>query len=375
MREDNTARLTLSDAELSNTIYQPLHPDVRPHLDPEYVAFHDRYLQYVEPDDVRPWDSVGTRQRVPFPPGTSAPVPVRAVKDIELANCTVRAFWPSESDEGRRRRPVAGWPVLVWYHGGGWAIGGIQSENDFCTRMCSDANCVVVTVGYRLAPEHPYPAAVDDALEALVWVNSEQGRRELDIDNTRIAIGGTSAGGNLSLATSLKASLLQPPIRPIFQLLVVPVIDNTATTATIWASRPHAPWLTPARMTWYRSMYLTNSSDATNWDASPNLAPPELLRNLPPTWMGVAEQDVLAPEALRFADQVRAVRGSGSNSGSGLDVEVELYPGMTHTILAMNGILSKGKKLVNDAGQVLQKAFTRDTAMTSEPSSATQTPS
>lgn len=138
-------------------------------------------------------------------------------------------------------------------------------------------------------------------------------------------------GGNLAVATALKASLLQPtPIPLILQLLIVPVIDNTATVATAWSTRIHTPWLTPARMTWYRNMYLTNSKDALNWDASPNLAPAELLAKTPKTWVGIAEQDLLAPEAAAFADQLRT---------AGVDVDVQYYPGMTHTILAMNGKL------------------------------------
>ncbi|EXJ93801.1 hypothetical protein A1O1_02194 [Capronia coronata CBS 617.96] len=333
--------MRLSDAELSSTIYQPLNPEIRSHLDPEYAAFHDKYIQYVEPDHVRPWDSVSTRTRVPFPPGGSAPVPVKDVKDIELEHCTVRVFWPTGE------RPANGWPVFVWYHGGGWAIGGIQSENDFYT------SCVIVTVGYRLAPEHPYPAAVDDSLEALIWVHSEDGSRELDIDNARIAIGGTSAGGNLSLVTCLNASIFPTPIPLVFQMLIIPVIDNTATTDTVWRSRQHAPWLSPARMTWYRNMYLTAASDAYNWSASPNLAPPDLLSKLPPSWIAVAEQDVLAPEALDFADRV---------SSLGIKVDVKIYPGMTHTILAMNGVLSQGKQLVADAAQVLREAFADNSA-------------
>lgn len=110
------------------TVYQPLDPQVRAELDPEYVAVHDEILQYVEPDDVQPWDPLQARSR--RLPGGSRPVPVSRVEDIELSNFPVRVFWP------HGERPELGWPVLVWYHGGGWAVGSIDSENDFCTRMC-----------------------------------------------------------------------------------------------------------------------------------------------------------------------------------------------------------------------------------------------
>ncbi|OQV04033.1 hypothetical protein CLAIMM_08982 [Cladophialophora immunda] len=322
-------------------VYQPLDPQLRQSLDPEYVAFHDEYIQYLEPDDVREWDPEQTRSR--RLPGNSEPVPVLQ-KDIQRPNFPVRAFWPHGS------RPALGWPVLVWFHGGGWAVGSIDSENDFCSRICRDTPCVVVTVGYRLAPEHPYPAAVEDAVEALVWVHSKEGSRTLGIDATRIAIGGTSAGGNLSVVASLKASLLPEPIPIIFQILLVPVVDNTATVETVWASRAKAPWLTPARMLWYRRMYLPLPGTASNWDASPNRAPEDLLAKMPKTWFGIADQDLLAPEAREFATHLRRV---------GVAVEVAEYEGMTHTILAMNAIFSKGKQLIIDAGDALRVAFAR----------------
>ncbi|KAJ9645016.1 hypothetical protein H2204_001478 [Knufia peltigerae] len=318
----------LSDAENSTTSYQPLHPSVRPKLDPEYVAFHDKYIQFVEPDDVRPWHPIHTRRRRPFPPGTSQAVPVKEVRDVDLGNFPVRIFWPEDEN------PENGWPVLVWYHGGGWAIGGVESENDFCSRMCR---------------EYPYPIPVEDALEALVWVHDQAVSGAMNIDRHRLAVGGTSAGGNLALVTALKAASMKPaPIPLVLQLLLAPVIDNTAIVATTWSTRIHTPWLTPARMTWYRNMYLTNKDDALNWDASPNLAPADLLAKSPKTWIGIAEQDLLAPEATAFEEQLRTV---------GVNVDVKYYEGMTHTILAMNGILTKGKALVSDSAKVLKDAF------------------
>jgi len=203
-------------------------------------------------------------------------------------------------------------------------------------------------VGYRLAPEFKYPAAAEDSVDALVWVHSERGSAELGIDKHRIAVGGTSAcvhlsfgrldcrvnlssrhrGGNLAAVVSMKASILLHPVPLVMQLLVVPVVDNTANVSSVWETRKDAPWLTPQRMTWYRNMYLPNASDAVKWDASPNKAPPELLQKTPPTWVAVAEQDLLAPEALAFAQQLRK---------SGVHVEVKIYEGMTHSILALNG--------------------------------------
>lgn len=184
---------------------------------------------------------------------------------------------------------------------------------------------MVCTVDYRLAPENPYPAAVEDGLAALRWLLNA-GRTALDLDITRIAVGGTSAGANLASVVALKAAETGAEVK--FQLVVVPVVDNTATVEGCWAENKHAPWLTPARMTWYRRLYMPNERDWGNWDASPNLAPEELLCRMPPTWMAVSEQDLLAPEALAFASQLR---------GFGIQVETVVYKGSTHSLLALNG--------------------------------------
>jgi acetyl esterase/lipase len=207
------------------------------------------------------------------------------------------------------------------------------------------ANSVVITVAYRLAPEHPYPAAINDALESLRWV-CDSGAKQFNLDLDRVAIGGTSAGSNLSTVLCLKA-IYELNIRICFQLLIVPVIDNTATIDGIWQQNRNAPWLTPTRMMWYRRMYIPNESDWTNWDASPHMAPEELLKQLPPTWIGISEQDMLAPEAHSFAKQL-----------SSLQVPITVYEvkGGTHSILALCGVLSSGRRMMEEAARALKSA-------------------
>jgi acetyl esterase/lipase len=314
---------------MSRQIHQPIHPTIRPLLDPENIAFHDAHFQYVIPDEEQTWDPSARTAPRPWPSTTLAHTPVGSIKDIPLANFPIRIFTPTAP------KPPGGYPVFIWFHGGGWAVGGLDDGNDLCTMACETAQSVVVTVGYRLAPENPYPAAVEDAVAALQWVASPEGSSTLNIDPSRIAVGGTSAGGNLAAVLSLKASALSPPVALRAQILVVPVIDNTATVETIWAANQHAPLLTPARMEWYRAMYLPNASDARNWDASPNLAPVELLAKSPRTWIAVSGQDLVAPEAMLFAGQLeRAWKEEGVQ---GRDVTVKVYEGGTHSILAMAG--------------------------------------
>lgn len=110
-------------------VHQPLHPSVRPLLDPEYVAFHDEHMQYVVPDDRKPWDG-SARTDESLPPGGSALTPVGRTQDFRLPPFAVRAFVPQGEPGG------AGWPALLWFHGGGWAIGGIGHGSDFLTLLC-----------------------------------------------------------------------------------------------------------------------------------------------------------------------------------------------------------------------------------------------
>lgn len=144
--------------------------------------------------------------------------------------------------------------------------------------------------------------------------------------------------------------MLEPPISIIHQILVVPVIDNTATTGTIWRSRQYAPWLTPSRMTWYRWKYLPNQLDWWKWDVSPNLASEELLAKNPRTFFAISELDLLAPEGILFAQQLEK---------AGVEVEINVYKGSTHSILALDGVLSIGRQLAQDSIASLCTAFSR----------------
>ncbi|CAJ2508932.1 Uu.00g139580.m01.CDS01 [Anthostomella pinea] len=338
--------------------HQPIHEAVRPLLDPEYVAFHDKYLQYVVPDDKKIWDGSARTTAASWAPTESTPVQVGAVRDIKPGpgrHFDLRV-WTPEVDSS----PASGYPVFLWFHGGGWAVGSVAAGNDICALICQRAACVVVSVGYRLAPEHPFPAAFDDAVGALRWVRSTEGAQELgNIDNARIAVGGTSAGAQLAASLSLQAALLQPPVEIAFQMLVLPVIDNTATTSTTWASRANAPWLTPARMLWYRKMYLREESDALRWEASPNLAPRDLLAKSPRTWIAVAEQDLLVPEAEAYAVQLREAWELSSVERADGEVVVSRYEGSTHCTLAFSGILTKGQQLLQDAANQAAAWFQR----------------
>lgn len=321
-RSASVAEMNQSVAE--RTKYQPLHPSVRPLLDPEYVAFHDRYVQYVEPEQLTPWNP-SVRTRYTWPYAGSPVVEVGSVRDIRpCKDFDIRLFSPVG------KPPRQGWPLVIWFHGGGFAGGNIDSDNDFCALACRDVECVVANVDYRLAPENPFPAAVEDVAEVLRWASTDEAASEWKIDRSRVAIAGASAGGNLAAVGALLAAEMSIPIA--VQVLVVPVTDNTATLQTRWSSQPYAPWLTAPRMTFYRDLYLQEGGLDRDWRASPIFAPKELFAKLPQTWVAIAEQDMLSTEGLAYAEMLKE---------AGVETEVAVYDGMPHGMMALSGKISK----------------------------------
>ncbi|KAH9858146.1 alpha/beta hydrolase fold-domain-containing protein [Lenzites betulinus] len=325
-------------------IHQPIHPDIAGKLLDEYATFHNTHLAHAVPVHELPWDPA--IRNTPAVLGGSVPLKVGAVKDLPLSKCSVRVFTP----EGQA--PAGGWPVFIFYHGGGWTLGTINAENAFSTNMCTRGGCVVVSVDYRLGPEEPYPAAVEDAVEALRWVYSK-GKEAIGIDPTRIAVGGSSSGANLAAVVTHKAALSEPPIPLVFQLLVVPVVDNTASTTDSrypsWQENANTVALVPEKMLWFRDNYLPNKEDWTKWDNSPIFAPEEAFKKSPPAWIGVAELDILRDEGIAYGEKLKT---------AGVPVEIQVYKGAPHPIMAMDGeALEVGKRLVSDAGAALAKAF------------------
>ncbi|KAF9531237.1 alpha/beta hydrolase fold-domain-containing protein [Crepidotus variabilis] len=318
---------------------QPIHLNMIPKLDPEYVAFHNEHLINLTPPHTLPWDPA-IRNGVAVP-GASEPLKVAKTQDFDLPHTKFRAFTP----EGQA--PSGGWPLFIFFHGGGWTLGNIGSETTFTTNMAVRANCVAISVDYRLAPEHPYPAAVDDAVDSLRWV-IENGPKELGIDLTKVAIGGSSSGGNLATIAALKAVELKLPIQLVLQLLIVPVTDNTSSINNSWKENQLTPWLSPERMLWFRHNYLPNEADWTKWDASPIFAPSDLVAKLPRTWIAVAERDILNNEGISYGQKLKDV---------GVSVEIEIYRGAPHPIMAMDGALAIGRKMITDAVTTLKSVF------------------
>ncbi|KAL0951239.1 hypothetical protein HGRIS_007957 [Hohenbuehelia grisea] len=304
---------------------QPLHPDILSRLDPEYAAFHNANFLDLIPPHTLPWTpEIRTRT---VPSGASQPLNVGKIEDYLIKDCDARVLTP-EGDA-----PLAGWPAIIYFHGGGWTLGNINSEIAFCTNLCARARCVVISINYRLAPEHPYPAAVEDAVDALEWVKI-QGKAILGVDLTKVAVGGSSSGGNLAAVLALKAAELADSIPLVFQLLIVPVTDNTASESGhpyhSWLENADTPWLNTGRMLWFRNHYLPNPEDRTKWDNSPIFAPDALLEKVPSAWIGVTELDILRDEGLAYGEKLRL---------NGVQVVAKVYRAAPHPIMALDGKL------------------------------------
>lgn len=343
-RRRKMGNVTQCDRPASTTVYQPLHPLVRPLLDTEYVAFHDRYVQYVEPEQSRGWDK-SLRTRYTWPHAGSPVVPVGSVKDIRpCGEFDIRVFTPVGTP------PAGGWPLLIWLHGGGFVGGNLDSDNDICSLACRDVGCVVANVDYRLAPEHPFPAAVEDVEAVLRWTQTDTCAATLGVNSSKIAIGGASAGANLAAVGALMSAEMS--ITLAAQVLVVPVCDNTATCKTLWRLHPHAPWLTPQRMTLFRNLYVQNEGDARLWKASPLFAPRHLLAKAPKAFITIAKQDMLSTEGLQYAESLKEL---------GVETVVHEYEGMPHSMMALSGVLTKGRQALEGVVEALRISFHPDT--------------
>ncbi len=186
-------------------------------------------------------------------------------------------------------------PGLIYYHGGGWLLGGLDSHDGACRRFANAARCVVVSVDYRMAPEHKFPAAVDDCAAATAWAIGQAAA--LGIDPARVAVGGDSAGGNLAAVMALMARDGSLP-KLAFQLLIYPATDMTMTTVSSQTVGPGVP-LTSATMKWFIDHYMRGPEDAIDWRASPIRA--ASVAGTAPALVLTAAADPLRDEGIAYA--------------------------------------------------------------------------
>ena len=233
-------------------------------------------------------------------------------------------------------------PILVWYHGGGWVVGDLETADPTARHLTVGAQCVVISVDYRLAPETKFPGAADDAYAATVW--AAQHATRLNGDPINIAVGGDSAGGNLAAAVALMARD-RGGLSLAFQLLVYPVTARDFDRSS-YRQNAEGFGLTLDAMRWYWDHYLQHPADASNPYAAPLLA--ENLKGLPPALVITAECDPLRDEGEAFAKRLQA---------AGVPTTYSLYDGMIHGFFGMTAVLDKGKQAMAEACAAIQQAF------------------
>ncbi len=248
--------------------------------------------------------------------GPAGEVPVRVYRDVE---------------------PPA--PVLVFLHGGGWTLGTLDSADDVCAELARRGECVVISVDYRLAPEHPFPAAVDDAWAALEWAAETAGAFGGDPD--RLQVGGTSAGGNLAAATALRAAAFGGPDLD-HQLLLYPMIDPVLDTDSA-VGQADAPLLTRADVAWFWEQYLRSPVDRHNPFAAPLRA--DDLGGVPPATVVTAGHDLLRDEGAAYAARL---------ADDGVPVDHRNYPSMPHGFLSLTDEVGTADAAMDEVGEAVR---------------------
>ena len=229
---------------------------------------------------------------------------------------------------------------LIYFHGGGWCIGSLDSHDHVCRWLAINSGVTVISVDYRLAPEHKFPTAVEDAYAACKWIT--ENAEELNIDAERIAIGGDSAGGNLSAVVCLLARDLSSMCF-CCQVLIYPATDMLMRYPS-HAQNGDGYRLTRSLINWFVNGYLRDGEDMNDMRASPLLASSHA--GLPPAYISTAGFDPLKDEGRAYADKL---------SESGVDVHYQCYEGMMHGFIAMPGAIDMAGTALSDAAAYLKK--------------------
>ncbi len=261
-------------------------------------------------------------------------VPVALVEDRRLAGVRVRIYHPDPGGE---------LPVTLYFHGGGWVIGNLDTHDALCRRLAAASHSLVVAVDYRLAPEHPYPAAPDDVWAVTSWIAEHA--KEVGGDPARLAVAGDSAGGNLAAVVALRARDAGIPLR--LQVLAYPVTDCNLDTPSYLANA-EGYGLDREAMRWYWQHYCPDPARRTEPAASPLRAPD--LAGVAPAYVLVCELDPLHDEGLAYARRLEE---------AGVPVRLRREEGMIHGFLRLPGAVSRGYAGVAEITGELRAAFAK----------------
>jgi acetyl esterase len=257
-------------------------------------------LNELSPSDAR---EVFKAARVPLD------IPVHEVRDVDAGGVPCRLYRPS-TDQNL--------PLVVYLHGGGWVVGDLDTHDHVCRTLAVKSGMAVLAVDYRLAPEHKFPAAIDDAQGATMW--AFENAASLGVDATRIAVAGDSAGGNLA------AVLAQRGVVPLkYQVLIYPAVDMSMAFPSI-ESNAVGPTLTKKMMGWFIDHYLRNESDKSDVSASPILAPDDVLAKVAPALIVTSEFDPLCDDGEHYGKRL---------AQNGVNASVVRFNGTLHGFFSM----------------------------------------
>jgi acetyl esterase len=268
-----------------------------------------------------------------------APLAVEEARDFAFPGAAgevrARCYRPLGEEPGKAL------PGVVYFHGGGWTCGDLDTHDSVCRGIAVHGRCSVVAVDYRMGPEHKFPAAVEDALAAVKWV--AENARSLAVDASRLAVAGESAGGNLAAVAAIALRESGPAIA--MQVLVYPVVDQAADTESL-ARFAHGYSLTRELLRWYQKQYLRDERDCADWRASPLRAADH--SRLPHAYVLTAGFDPLLDEGRAYADRLKQ---------AGNSVVYECFEGMIHGFLPMGGVLAAARHAHYRIGQMLRTRF------------------
>ncbi|KAI1764470.1 alpha/beta hydrolase fold protein [Hypoxylon sp. FL1150] len=351
------------------SLVNPLHPSVINRLDPVFAEIYMKYQAFQLRADQVPYEVYNKdREKYTFPTakvvGSAPSVASNEIYNVPVSNpdgtISVQVYVPTPdavAKTGLERDGLL--PALVNFHGGGFVIGGLDSDEPLCRKICQGVGCIVVNVGYRLAPEYPHPVPATDSWEALKWTFKTS--ESLKIDKLRLGVGGLSAGAGIAAALALMARD-EPSLPPLAaQLLIVPVIDARyiptegscdpeKTPYQSYIDFEFAPMLPLNRLVWFYNLWLgtdeSRKAKAEDFRASPIVAPSHA--NLPPAFIFCAEIDPLNSEGAAYHAKLQQ---------AGVCSNLKVYKGQGHPFNQWDGASPTAKEFVKDCIDGLTAAF------------------
>ena len=316
-----------------------------PALDPQMQAVIDELVAFEAPKitDLTPFNA---RQGSPLTNAVQAVLTKQGKPPVEPVFNVAHRLIPGGAGQQlllRIYQPAGEgpFPALVYFHGGGWVIANLDTYDPSCRALANAANCAVISVAYRQAPEYKFPAAPEDAFAAYRWVLANAA--SIRVDPNRVAVGGESAGGNLATVTSLLARDRGAKL-PVHQMLIYPITNYAFDTPSYQEFVNAMPLNTPL-MKWFFSYYLRRPADGSSPDVSPLRAN---VSGLPPATVITAEVDPLRDEGEAYAKRLQ---------DAGVKATLTRYTGVTHEFFSMSGVIDKAKQAVAEAAAGLRGSF------------------